>query len=696
MLIYNPKKLSQAAYFPFAEFSPEWQAIRFGLKRELPIHFMDLPQGIFFNLENKAAESDQLSMEETHPISSQMNEEDKRLFADPLGYLAKLGGYNDSERWWEIMFERQSSPQEIFPAILEMMTELRNALKGPLPPRERLREAHMRKILRTIVKKGYEKIAVICGSWHTPALNLQNYKSSDDNKILKGIKKVNVKATWIPWSYHRLSNQSGYGAGVFSPAWYQLLFHQPEEVVLRWMTRLAQLLRKADLDASSAHVIEAVRLAETLATLRKLALPGIEEMEEAAIAIFCEGDATKFDLVKDKLIVGNAIGEVPESIPRIPLQQDLEKRIRSVRLGKDWENPEPVDKMLDLRKATQLAASHLLHRLNILDVKWGKPRKVKKGESAGAFHEKWKLQWRPDFILKIIEAGMWGNTVVVAASNKVKRDLESIDNLPDLTKLLEVAFNADLQDVLEALINSLQDVSVLTRNVTQLMDALPPLVNTYRYGSTRGINLENLLIVIQQFIPRIAVALPSAIQGIDEDVAESFFEKITAVNRCVFLLNEQELIRTWLNTLHKISQQASVNGMLKGMACRILFDKEDLSLDIVASEMSLALSLGNDREQAAYWVEGFLHGSGLLIIHNPKLWNILNEWIDKIPLDQLTQLLPLLRRSFSEFTEPERQKMMELARKGYVEENLKEDVVVLQSERAELVIPTLKRLLGLK
>ena len=37
---------------------------------------------------------------------------------------------------------------------------------------------------------------------------------------------------------------------------------------VRWLTRVARLLRDEDLDASSAHVIEAVRLAEALAALR--------------------------------------------------------------------------------------------------------------------------------------------------------------------------------------------------------------------------------------------------------------------------------------------------------------------------------------------------------------------------------------------------------------------------------------------
>ena len=55
------------------------------------------------------------------------------------------------------------------------------------------------------------------------------------------------------------------------------------------MTRIARLLRTERIDASSAHVIEAVRLAETLAALRERPLPGLPELTEAAQSIFWSG-----------------------------------------------------------------------------------------------------------------------------------------------------------------------------------------------------------------------------------------------------------------------------------------------------------------------------------------------------------------------------------------------------------------------
>ncbi len=44
ILIYEERSPENSVYYPFAIFSPEWQAIRYGLERDIPIKFMDLPQ----------------------------------------------------------------------------------------------------------------------------------------------------------------------------------------------------------------------------------------------------------------------------------------------------------------------------------------------------------------------------------------------------------------------------------------------------------------------------------------------------------------------------------------------------------------------------------------------------------------------------------------------------------------------------
>ncbi len=338
LLVYNPKDLQEAAYYPFASFSPEWQAMAFALQKNLPVRFMDLPRRLAFTLNRLEKDNPQLRILPPTPEQDESElpvEVKARVSRDPFGYLAQLAGYADSERWWEVMFEAQQNPEAIFPTIVEMIDALRQSKGSEDEAREQQREAHMRQVIRQAQKEGFEKIAVVCGAWHSPALQyLDRYKASHDKAILRGIKKTSTKATWVPWTYQQLSTQSGYAAGVLSPAWYQLLFHRPKDVLIRWMTKVARLFRKEDLDSSSAHVIEAVRLAETLASLRGLRVAGIEEMNEAAMTIFCQGYQEQLQIIEQKLVVGDVMGKVPPEVPVIPLQQDLDRQIKSARLTK--------------------------------------------------------------------------------------------------------------------------------------------------------------------------------------------------------------------------------------------------------------------------------------------------------------------------------------------------------------------------
>jgi Family of unknown function (DUF5682) len=446
LLVYNPKNLQQASYYPFAEFSPEWQAMKWALEKTVPVSFMDLPLSLSFSVENKNSlvpvidfleeEGNILKNEENTEggIDSANKKPKSRIQNDPLHYMADLAGYSDSERWWEITFEQNDNPIEIFETILDMMTVLRKELNRLESTETLLREAYMRKIIRKAQNDGFNRIAVVCGAWHAPVLaQIQNFKEKMDNDALKGLKKLTTEATWVPWSYDRLSRDSGYGAGVVSPAWYELLFGKRPNATVRWMTKAARLLRKEDLSASSAHSIEAVRLAETLAILRGRSIAGLDELEEAALSIFCDGYDTPMKLVREKLVIGDVIGRVPPEIPQVPLQRDLEASVKTARLSKEYTTSEAITKELDLRKEINLFASHLLHRLVLLNIPWGKPMKGSRYKQ-GTFKEIWKLLWKPDYAIRIIEAAQWGNTVEEAATNFVIKRVDTLTTLAELTE----------------------------------------------------------------------------------------------------------------------------------------------------------------------------------------------------------------------------------------------------------------------
>src|SRR5262245_27836339 len=44
LLVYPPESPDLAVFYPFAAFSPEWQALRYAFENGIPTRFIDMPQ----------------------------------------------------------------------------------------------------------------------------------------------------------------------------------------------------------------------------------------------------------------------------------------------------------------------------------------------------------------------------------------------------------------------------------------------------------------------------------------------------------------------------------------------------------------------------------------------------------------------------------------------------------------------------
>ena len=611
LLGYVPGEPRQAAFWPFAVFSPEWQAIRYALDAGIPVRFCDLPAA--------------------HQLAMAEGRGDGRR-TDPVGELAAAAGYDDPERWWEDVVEHVPGTG-VFDALAEAISIFR-ADAGEADPRDAVREAHMRKVLRRTVRDGFERIAVVCGAWHVPALRDLPSAAADD-RLLRGLPKVRATLTWVPWTYGRLSYTSGYGAGIRSPGWYDHLFCSPDQPVERWLAKAAAVLRDEGIPASSAHVIESVRLAEALAALRGRPLAGLEEVTEAARSVLCEGSGLLTALIQRQLVVGERLGTVPPATPRVPLQRDLQDQQRHLRLRPEAE---PRDYDLDLRKPNDLARSRLLYRLALLEVSWGTPRQSLT-RNIGTFRESWQLTWRPELDLALIEASMWGSTVAAAAEQRARAIAAGATALDELTALTERCLLADLGDALPAVLTAVRDRAALEGDVTHLMAALPALVRAARYGDVRGTDPARLGEVAIEMITRICAGLPVVVASLDETAERVMRERIDAVNSATGLLADGGSRDRWLDTLAVLAREDDPPGpprvgmalrcppLISGRLTRLLLDAGRLAADEAASRMSRALSAAGPPPAAAGWAEGFLAGSGLLLVHDNKLLALADGWL---------------------------------------------------------------------
>ncbi len=674
ILVHEKDDPTAAVYYPFAVFSPELQAARYAVEHGVPVRFMDLPIANQLGLDRK-----------------KNDDEVSKVRGDPLAMIARAAGYDDSERWWEHMVEERQDGREIFEAIRFAMTSLRRELawdvaKGEAESkRESMREAYMRKTIRAAMKEGFEEIAVVCGAWHVPAL-VDLPAEKVDRQILRGLPKRKVESTLIPWTHGRLSVSAGYGAGVRSPGWYHHLFTARDDVASSWLVRVARLLREQGLDVSSAHVIETVRMAQTLASLRGRPLPGLEEMNDAIEAVMLFGNVLPLELVRQELIVGQALGAVPGETPMVPLMRDLAKQQKTLRL-----KPSATEKVvtLDLRKPKDRDKSVLLRRLELLGVPWGVGGD--RGAGLGTFKEEWRLCWEPEFAIRLIEAGVYGGTIDVAAERYPLERVAQTEQLASLTVLLRQVMFAELPDLVPKVLAALESRAAMVADLTHLMAAIPELAQLVRYGDVRGTSTEVVRDVLDDFITRVAVGLPAASSGLNEEAADEMFAHVMNVHGAVGLVEAHKDL--WFDALEKLAGQESLPGLLRGRAVRLVFDADRIDRDEVERRLAYALSTAAEPARAAAFAEGFLRGSGQILVYDEGLWAVLDTWLQSLPEEAFVTLVPLLRRTFSTFTAPERRQMAERVKHGNRREVKRAERI--DEARAEAARALVERMLGL-
>ena len=674
LLVFAADDPRRASFFPFATFSPEWQALRFGLARGCPVRFIDLPMAY------------QLATERPERADTP-NDDDVR--DDPLGYLARIAGDPDGERWWDHVVEsRTGASGEVFDAVLDAMAELR--AHAPEPDVDELRrEAHMRQAIRAAQREGFARIAVVCGAWHAPAL-AQLPSAASDAALLKGRPTVKTKAAWVPWTYERLAAVSGYGAGVASPEWYHLLWESEDAPVLRWMTRMARLLRADGLDASSAHVIEAVRLADALAALRGRSLPGLDEVLDAAQAVVCVGATAPLRLIERKLVFGERLGRLPIGLPLAPLQEDLARAQRRLRLPSSAEE-RTMD--LDLRNDTDLARSHLFPRLRLLDVPWAEPA-TSAVRAAGTFHEHWHMRWRPELEVALIDAARWGGTIEEAATGAVLDRVSRATDVAAIADALERVLLGALTEAVEPVVLALEARTALQRDVGQLMDALTPLVRSRRYGSVRRTDGAALDRILSGIVTRIHIGLASACASLDDDAAAAMAARLTAVEAALVVLADDEARRDWHSALDRLADHVGLHALVAGRAARLLHDAGAAPPSATAIRMGLAVSAAHGPAATARWVEGFASGGGVRIVHDDALWALLDGWLTGLDAERFVEVLPLLRRTFATFAPAERRQIGERARRGMRSLSGVQPGDGIVGERAARVVPVLRMILG--
>jgi len=595
----------------------------------------------------------------------------------------------DYETYWERCFEHNQSDDSYRLAAYHLGEQLRELEEDR--PRWRaenlVREAYMRRRIGEVIASGVKpsKIVAIVGAFHASVLGEEHPPMSDDE--LKSLKRRGSKLTLMPYSYFRLSSQSGYGAGNHAPAYFELFWEALEAGELqhlpaKYLALVARHLRAAGTHRSTAEVIEGVRLASSLTAFRDGASPTLRDLQDSAITLIGQGERAPIQEALARVEVGTAIGTLPKGVSRTSIQADFDRELEGLKLEK-FRSTVKQELALDLRENRHaktpdaafidLGRSSFLHRLRVLEVPFAQPAASRQKGATWAEH--WNLQWSPEAEICLVEAVLLGETVELAAAYKFKTALEKTADIAAAAGAVSDACQCGLMGSMELARKRLQELAADSNEFIAVAHAANQLGMIARYGDVRRFDPTPLLPLIESLFVQGALALNAA-ANCDSAGAKAGIVAIDELNKVALDYHDRVDEPLWIARLQELAASDTRNPLLSGYACAILLERGLISNDELAREVSRRLSPGIEADLGSGWFEGLSLRNRYALLARQPLWEQLAQYVQSLDNEQFRRALVFLRRAFGPFSPQE---------KRHICENLGELWGVHGEEASELI-----------
>lgn len=640
--IYDPKSPGQSLFYPLTVFSPEWISILYAFEHGIPLIPIDLPSGA--KLQPKYAPK-QTKNENNH-----------------LDQLFRSAGIEEAEKWWDRQIEELNHSDELFHYIFELM-EFWRSDREEESDTTLVREAFMREQIRKqLTKQSFQTMAIVTGAYHIGVLRPDFINRKTDKELLSKIKTSKTVASWIPWTYHRVSQQSSYGAGVKYPGWYQHLFHYGYRHPDRWFAQSAEVLRKKEIKIPPSRVIDSTQLALALARVRGLQYPGFNELKEAFEACMADNQKAYWEIIKKELLIGSEFGSVGSYANEHPIEKDFISRLKAYRMHALVKKKEQKSKKLDLRISKHLEISQFLNQLHFLGVFFGRLSEDATS-SISSFSEMWELQWSEEFQVSLMQGGIYGNTVYSAARAIVEEAILTQPELNSLTDLLLHSLLAGLTEPVKSMLPTLKKEVSLTDDFSKLIPAATTLTTACKYGNIREYDSALLFPIVHQLLVRICIGLPSQCINIDASYAKKTQGQLEMLHSTINMFNQKELQNLWLDALTSINQNEMSHPLLLGFTTRLLGEMKIISQKELYLQFSFALMGKRKASDKSLWIEGYLSSGLLGFFYDKKLLLEINNFIHLLNPQEFLEVLPILRRSFSHSSQRDRSRLFNLLTK---------------------------------
>jgi len=693
ILAYRTDGAARSSLWPFASYSPEWAALAWARAAGVVARFIDVPAAVTLAdvAPGPTAGADVRSLAT------------RGLPADEAA--ARGRGMRSFEELWEADFEAPPHDAASFEAALSAYARLVRDEGAGAGARERARDAWMaRRIAEACAEVGAERVVAVVGAAHAAAL--------EDGDVVAGAERAlpspaPVALTLIPYSYARLAADLGYGAGNRAPRYYQRAHEAGCDFTrasLELLIEVAEALRRRGFGASLADVLDAYRLATTLAGHRAKHAPGLDEVREAAVATFGRGEPGRLiEEVVAQAARGRTVGRVSERVGRNSLEEEFWREVRARKLP-DGDAPETFT--LALANEVEIGTSVFLHRLRVLEVPYAayvgaqRARGRDLDEEAGGaaalarVREVWEAQWTPATDLALVEAIVLGETLADAAGRVLGRRLAEARTTAAAASVLLEAVVTAAHGIADQALAACARLGAVDDELPSLAAACRALSGLVAYGSSRAASRsavhggragdEALAPLLSSLYTRAVLRAPEACVGDDEAVAPAR-EALRTLHE---LATTQPAVdgEAWWATARALADDERVHASAAGLAAGLLALGERLATADVERLVAYRLSSTAEPAAGAAFLEGFLSASALAIVKSRAVVATLDQFLSSVPAERFVDVVPLLRRAFAPLGPTERRYLLEnlVAARGLADRARAAQAVVSERDRARL------------
>lgn len=675
ILAYTQTPPVRTILWPFAIYSPEIQAILWAHEHQVECRFMDLPSSVFLAFR----EAEEARAEDTEPPEKQ-----QETTESVYRRLETLTG-EGHDTFWERNFEQTEDYQS---AANTFGRELRAASEDSRRDRAEniVREAYMKRVIQEAIDAGVtaEKIFCVCGAFHVAGLE-ENAPMTDEEEA--SLPRAEACATLMPYSYYRLSSRSGYGAGNRAPAYFELLWDALnreglEQAPYLYLTRLAAAHRKAGNLVSSAEVIEAVRLAQTLCAMRGSKYPTLSDLRDASVTTMGHGQFSELALAAADTEIGKKIGFLPEGVARTSVQEDFYRQLKELRLEKfrtaelqrlDLDLREKLNVKSETAALADLRRSFFLHQLRVLGIHFA--NLLPSRQEGANWGEYWELRWIPEAEIEIVESALMGDTIQGAAAYALKERADNSTSIREAAAIFQDAFLCGMPAAARHALAVLQGLGVDAAAIAEVAETASRLSLVVRYGDLRRFDAAPVAPLIQQLYLRACLTLADACVC-DAQAAPAVTKAMDQLNALQLSHDFLERDR-WIALLEEISDRDDLNTRCSGFAMAILLERGEADEDLLSREVARRLSPGVPADLGAGWFEGLAGKNRYALIARLSLWRQLDDYLSTLDDETFRRALVFLRRAFADFSPKE---------KNDIAENLGEIWGVNPQQAAELLM----------